>query len=152
MIGVASQIIFCIFAAAVIGSVAGYLIGGLRHSARITDIERLWQAKLEQRDGELARLREAGHSATGFAASPIIEAASPQATRTTTTEPLSAAPMPEQVKALSSDVGQFEDKLSEALRLIEKLAQSQARMENEIAALRDGEPGEFKLEPSTPRS
>ena len=40
MVGVASQIIFCIFAAAVIGSVTGYLIGGLRHRARIADVER----------------------------------------------------------------------------------------------------------------
>ncbi len=152
MVGVASQIIFCIFAAAVIGSVAGYLIGGLRHSARISDIERLWQAKLEQRDGELALLREAGHSATGFAESPISEAALLHATRTTTEEPLTTPPTAGQVIAQGSDSGQFEDKLSEALRLIEKLALSQARMENEIAALRNGERGEFKLEPSTPKS
>ena len=152
MVGVASHIIFCIFAAAVIGSVAGYLIGGLRHSALISDIERLWQAKLEQRDGELALLREAGHSATGFAESPISEAAFLQATRTTTEEPLTAPPTAAQVIAARSDSGQFEDKLSEALRLIEKLALSQARMENEIAALRNGERIEFKLEPSTPKS
>ena len=48
--------------------------------------------------------------------------------------------------------GNGADKLSEALRLIEKLALSQARMENEIAALRNGERIEFKLEPSTPKS
>ena len=152
MVGVASQIILCIFAAAVIGSAAGYLIGGLRHSARISDIERLWQAKLEQRDGELALLREAGHSATGFAESPISEAALLQATRTTTEEPLTAPPTAAQVIAPRSDSGQFEDKLSEALRLIEKLALSQARMENEIAALRNGQRSEFKLEPSAPKS
>ena len=39
MIGVASQIIFCIFAAAVIGSVAGYLIRGLRSDARVAEVE-----------------------------------------------------------------------------------------------------------------
>ena len=147
MVGVASQIIFCIFAAAVIGSVAGYLIGGLRHGARIADVERLWQAKLEQRDGELALLREAGHSATGFAESPSNEAALLHATRTTE-EPLAAIAMPDQV----GGAAQFEDRLVEALRLIEKLARSQERMENEILALRSGEPGEFKLKPSTPKS
>lgn len=146
MVGVASQIIFCIFAAAVIGSVAGYLIGGLRHGARIADIERLWQAKLEQRDGELALLREAGHSATGFAESPSSEAALLHATRTTE-EPLAAIATPDQ-----GGGAQFEDRLAEALRLIEKLARSQERMENEIVALRSGEPGEFKLKPSTPKS
>lgn len=147
MVGVASQIIFCIFAAAVIGSVAGYLIGGLRHGARIADVERLWQAKLEQRDGELALLREAGHSATGFAESPSNEAALLHATRTTE-EPLAAIATPDQ----GGGVAQFEDRLAEALRLIEKLARSQERMENEIVALRSGEPGEFKLKPSTPKS
>ncbi len=143
MVGIASQIIFCIFAAAVIGSVAGYLIAGLRHRARIADVERLWHAKLEQRDGELALLREAGHSATGFAESPSNEAALLHATRTTE-EPLAAIATPDQ--------GGFEDRLAEALRLIEKLARSQERMENEIVALRSGEPGEFKLKPSTPKS
>lgn len=147
MVGVASQIIFCIFAAAVIGSVAGYLIGGLRHRARIADVERLWQAKLEQRDGELALLREAGHSATGFAESPSNEAALLHATRTTE-EPLAAIAPPDQ----GGGGAQFEDRLAEALRLIEKLARSQERMENEIVALRSGEPGEFKLKPSTPKS
>ena len=147
MVGVASQIIFCIFAAAVIGSVAGYLIGGLRHGARIADIERLGQAKLEQRDGELALLRKAGHSATGFAESTSNEAALLHATRTTE-EPLAAIATPDQV----GGGAQFEDRLAEALRLIEKLARSQERMENEIVALRSGEPGEFKLKPSTPKS
>jgi hypothetical protein len=152
MVGVASQIIFCIFAAAVIGSVAGYLIGGLRHSARISDIERLWQAKLEQRDGELARLREAGQTVSGFADSRGVEAPLLQVTKTDTVEPFAAPPTPDEISARGSAVGQFEDKLSEALRLIEKLAQSQARMENEIAALRNGERGDFKLEPSIPKS
>ena len=147
MVGVASQIIFCIFAAAVIGSVAGYLIGGLRHRARIADVERLWQAKLEQRDGELALLGEAGHSATGFAESPSSEAALLHATRTTE-GPLAAIATPDQ----GGGGAHFEDRLSEALRLIEKLARSQERMENEIVALRSGEPGEFQLEPSTPKS
>lgn len=151
MVGVASQIIFCIFAAAVIGSVAGYLIGGLRHGARIADIERLWQAKLEQRDGELILLREAGHSTSGFAESHRNELALLQA-KSTTEETLAAIQTTDHAATQDGNVGQFEDKLSEALRLIEKLARSQERMENELVALRNREPGEFKPEPPTPKS
>jgi hypothetical protein len=151
MVGVASQIIFCIFAAAVIGSVAGYLIGGLRHATRIADIERLWQAKLQQRDDELVQLRDAGYSTVAAAESHRNEAVLLQA-KSTPEETIAATQPSNPVATRGGDVGHFEDKLSEALRLIEKLARSQERMENEIVALRNGAPGEFKLEPSTPKS
>ena len=139
MVGVASQIIFCIFAAAVIGSMAGYIIGKLRHGARIVEIERLWKSKLDQRDGEIAALRD--------------DMASPS------TSPREMAD--ESVHAKTEDVrkempernmSQFEDKLSEAVSLIEKLARSQERMENELLARRRGDTGEFRFEPPTPKS
>ena len=146
MVGVASQIIFCIFAAAVIGSVAGYLIRGLRSDARIADVEKLWKAKLDQRDGELAALREGGASSAPQAIAG--EAKSPHANNSidlpTPASPIAGAP--------EKNVGQFEDKLSEALSLIEKLARSQERMENELAALRKGNSDEFKLQPSSPKT
>ena len=137
MVGVASQIVFCIFAAAVIGSVAGYLISSIRQKARIADVERLWKAKVDQRDGELAALREGGASASINTENRNDNAYDP------TESPALVA---------TSDVGQFESRLSQALTLIEKLARSQERMEGELAALRRGDPADFKLEPSTPKS
>jgi hypothetical protein len=145
MIGVASQIIFCIFAAAVIGSVAGYLIRGLRSDARVAEVEKLWKSKLDQRDGELAALREGGASVAPIAI--VGEPSSPHAGGSIET-PTSARLA---VKTPENNAGQFEDKLSEALSLIEKLARSQERMENEIAALRKGDSNELKLEPSAPK-
>ena len=137
MVGVASQIIFCIFAAAVIGSVAGYIIGHLRHGTRIVEIERLWKSKLDQRDGEIAALRDSIAST-----SPIAIADESVDNKTDAID----KDIPE------SNVSQFEDKLSEAVSLIEKLARSQERMENELVALRKGDAGEFRIEPSTPKS
>lgn len=137
MVGVASQIIFCIFAAAVIGSVAGYIIGHLRHGARIVKIERLWKLKLDQRDGEIAALRDG------------IPPTSPSANADETVAKKADAISNEKP---ASNLSQFEDKLSDAVSLIEKLARSQERMENELVALRKGDTGEFRLEPSTPKS
>jgi hypothetical protein len=135
MVGVASQIVFCIFAAAVIGSVAGYLIGGLRHGRRIAEVERLWKSKLDQRDGELAALRDG------------IATPAP----TTAHESISVNSIGRLEESPVRNVGRFEDKLSEALTLIEKLARSQERMEHELIALRKGDTSEFKLEPSAPK-
>ena len=137
MVGVASQIIFCIFAAAVIGSVAGYMIGHLRHRTRIVEIERLWKSKLDQRDGEIAALRE------GITSNPPTTHADESVQKQSDAI---GKEIPE------SNVSQFEDKLSEAVSLIEKLARSQERMENELIALRKGDTGEFRLQPSTPKS
>lgn len=133
MVGVASQIVFCIFAAAVIGSVAGYLISHIRQAARIAEVEKLWKAKLDQRDGEIAALREGGASAS------------------INSEYRGDA------NAVDSNVdtgeaGPFESRLSQAFTLIDKLTRSQERMESELAALRAGTSTEFKLEPSTPKS
>jgi hypothetical protein len=139
MVGVASQIIFCIFAAAVIGSMAGYLIGKLRHGARSGELERVWKSKLDQRDGEIAALRD------GIASSSIAPGAIASESVHVTTENITQE-IPER------NVSQFEDKLSEAVSLIEKLARSQERMENELVALRKGDTGEFRLEPSTPKA
>lgn len=134
MVAVASQIIFCIFAAAVIGSIAGYFVNHIRQQARITAVEKLWQSKLDQRDSEIAALRDGGSSTnTDFRPAPV---------QTNVAESIN----------LSGDASQFENRLSQALSLIEKLAQSQERMEREITSLRNGHSGEFKLEPSTPKS
>ena len=123
MVGVASQIIFCIFAAAVIGSVAGYLICNLRTGERIAQIERSWKEKLGQAPS----------------------------TQTDVDESASVESLAESDEPRKNGV-QFEDKLSQALGLIEQLARSQQRMESEIVALRKGDSGEFKLEPSNPKA
>lgn len=136
MVGVASQIVFCIFAAAVIGSVAGYLISHIRQNARIADVERLWKSKVDQRDGEIAALREGG--------------ASMAQSHETHSGNSVAAPM--EINSSNGDASQFESKLTQALSLIEKLGRSQERMEGELAALRSGRNSDFKLEPSTPKS
>lgn len=146
MVGVASQIIFCIFAAAVIGSVAGYLIGSLRHGARVAQIERLWKTKLDQRDGEIAALRGAGAVPSSISSDVENETGSPYS-RTLAPENNTQSPV-----ISNGNVGQFESKLSEALSLIEKLARSQERMENELIALRKNAPDDFKLEPPTRKS
>lgn len=132
MIGVASQIVFCIFAAAVIGSVAGYLLRGFRHAARVAEIERVWQTRLTQRDRELAALRA---SATDH----VDESVPPQTS-------VVIAPTP------TADPSQFESKLSDVLTLIEKLAKSQERMESELSTLKGGAANEFRLEPPQPKS
>ncbi len=133
MVGVASQIVFCIFAAAVIGSVAGYLIGHIRHNARIADVEKLWKAKLDQRDGEIAGLREGG-------ASTSINSEYRSDTNLVDSQ------------ATTSDSREIESRLSQAFNLIDNLTRSQERMESELAALRAGTNAEFKLEPSAPKS
>ena len=143
MVGVASQIIFCIFAAAVIGSVAGYLIRGLRHGARVAEIERLWKAKLHQRDGEIAALRGAGAVPSSLSSVVENETGSPHSSALAPENNAQSPVIP------NGNVSQFENKLSEALSLIEKLARSQERMENELIALRKNTPDDFKLEPPT---
>ena len=141
MVGVASQIVFCIFAAAVIGSIAGYLVRGLRHAARAAEIERLWKTKLYQRDGEIAALRGAGALTSPVSSDVANE------TGATVFEngAISTA-------SVIGNVGQFESKLSEALSLIEKLARSQERMENELISLRKDSADGFKLEPPTKKT
>ena len=150
MIGVASQIVFCIFAAAVIGSVAGYLIRGIRHAARIAEIERGWQARLSAREQELEALRavagQRGAAATASADEPAL--LQPKANADTASSDNGSSVLP----AKPADAGQFESKLSEVLSLIEKLAKSQERMENELAALKNGAGNEFKLEPPQPKT
>jgi hypothetical protein len=136
MVGVASQIVFCIFAAAVIGSVAGYLVNHVRQNARIADVEKLWKAKVDQRDGEIAALREGGAS--------MLPSHDMQGNN--------GVAAPAEFAASPSDPSQFESKLTQALSLIEKLARSQERMEGELNALRSGRDSDFKLEPSAPKS
>lgn len=148
MVGVASQIVFCIFAAAVIGSVAGYLIRGIRHAARVAEVERMWQSRLAQRDQELLALRSALGPANVAPSADEPALLQPKANmEATLSEP--GAGMPPANPAAPS---QFENKLSEVLTLIEKLAKSQERMENELAAMKRGAGDEFQREPSQPQS
>jgi hypothetical protein len=144
MVGVASQIIFCIFAAAVIGSVAGFLIRGIRHSARIAEVESTWQARLAERDQEMATLR-AGVERSGGEQPILLQPKSNAETASDKNVPSVALSSP-------MNTGQFENKLSEVLSHIEKLAKSQERMEGELAALKSRTDTEFKLEPSQPKS
>lgn len=150
MVGVASQIVFCLFAAAVIGSVAGYLIRGIRHAARIADIERMWQTRLAQRDQELEAVRstvgQPSVAPTASAGEPALP--QPKANAETTLNETAAGVM----LATPADAGQFESKLSEVLCLIEKLAKSQERVERELGALKSGAGDDLKLEPSRPKS
>ena len=144
MVGVASQIIFCIFAAAVIGSVAGFLIRGIRHAARIAEVERTWEARLAQRDQELEILRSSAERAN--AEQPVL--LQPKSNSETASNNLISASEAKSV----TDTGQFENKLSEVLSHIEKLAKSQERMESEIATLKNRAENPFKLEPSQPNN
>jgi hypothetical protein len=150
MIGVASQIVFCIFAAAVIGSVAGYLIRGIRHAARIAEIERGWQIRHSALEQELAALRTAAEQRSAAATVSANEPAllQPKASGDAASSDASSSSLP----AKTADASQFESKLTEVLSLIEKLAKSQERMENELAALKSDGESEFKLEPSHPKS
>jgi hypothetical protein len=129
----------------VIGSVAGYLIRGLRHTVRVAEIERVWQSRLAQRDQELAMLRVRAEPPTVVAAdSNSLQPNVKDSTPIRIAE-LHNAPQP------SADASQFENKLSDVLNLIEKLAQSQQRMENELASLKPGTPHEFKSESPNPK-
>ena len=148
MVGVASQIVFCIFAAAVIGSVAGYLIRGIRQAARIAEIERGWQARLSAREQELEALRAAVGQRGATASTDEPALLQPKANADTASSDNGSSVLP----AKPADAGQFESKLSEVLSLIEKLAKSQERMENELAALKNGAGNEFKLEPPQPKT
>ena len=183
MVGVASQIIFCIFAAAIIGAIAGYVISGLRLRARSANIERLWQAKIDQRDAELSALRRPGRAgadapepsadelpsaqAIGAGDLPMPEATStgdlplPDATSagdlplpqgaSVSEEPSPSLSDPNQSVAQTSYIAQFEEKLSEALSLIENLARSQERLENELIALRKSGPATVRRKSATPK-
>lgn len=150
MIGVASQIIFCIFAAAVIGSVAGYLIRGIRHATRVAEIERGWQTRLSAREQELEALRTAagqrGAAATVSADEPAL--LQPKASGDAPPSDIGSSVLP--VKP--ADAGHFESKLTEVLSLVEKLAKSQERMENELVALKNGIGDESKPEPPPQKS
>jgi hypothetical protein len=150
MVGVASQIIFCIFAAAVIGSVAGYLIRGIRHAARIAEIERGWQTRLSTREQELEALRAAvgQHGATSNPSADAPALLQPKATGDAASSDIGSSLLPPK----PADASQFESKLTDVLSLVEKLAKSQERMESELAALKSGGGNEFKLEPSQPKS
>lgn len=148
MVGVASQIVFCIFAAAVIGSVAGYLIRGIRHAARVAEVERIWQSRLAQRDQELQALRSALGPANVAASADEPALLQPKANTDATPSEPGAGMAP----ANPADRSQFENKLTQVLTLIEKLAKSQERMENELAALKRGAGAKFQLEPSQPKS
>jgi hypothetical protein len=145
MIDVASQIVFCIFAAAVIGSIAGYLIRGIRHAARIAEIERGWQTRHSALEQELESLRtvagQRGAAATVSAAEPAL--LQPKASADAAPSDTGSSVLPPKL----AEAGQFESKLTEVLSLVEKLAKSQERMENELTALKNGVGNEFKLEP-----
>ncbi|MEO6021959.1 MAG: hypothetical protein ABIP64_02360 [Burkholderiales bacterium] len=166
MVGVASQIIFCIFLAAAIGFVAGFLIRGIRHTARIADIERLWQSRLAERDRQLVEFHTSPESANfsavaedvapaavSVAETPVVGDAMEtllEVSNTTTVEPVANLAEP---GVSSNEPNHFESKLTQALSLIEKLARSQERMENEMSALRKIVPtSEFKLKPPNVKS
>lgn len=148
MVGVASQIVFCIFAAAVIGSVAGYLIRGIRHAARIAEIERMWQSRLTQRDQELQALRSGLGPANVAPSADEPALLQPKTGMEATLSETGTGVTP----ANRADSSQFENKLTEVLTLIEKLAKSQERMENELAALKRGTGDEYTHEPPQAKS
>lgn len=162
MVGVASQIIFCIFLAAVIGFVAGFLVRGIRHRARIANVERLGQSRLAERDRQLDEVRsspqrenfgavaeQAGApAAVSLSESPVVAKAIETPSEIVNLAPMASVASPVEPALSSYEPNQFENKLTQALSLIEKLARSQERMENEMQALRKTVPaGEFKLEP-----
>ena len=164
MVGVASQIIFCIFLAAIIGFMGGFLIRGIRHQARLADLERLWQSRVADRDSQLNTLRTAP---INNVFTTVIDAPVPDVSLATDSLVIarSGEILPERRNdtpdALASRLleptgngqNQFEDKLTQALSLIENLARSQQRMESELTALRSVVPvTEFKLEPPNNKS
>ena len=164
MVGVASQIIFCIFLAAIIGFMGGFLIRGIRHQARLADLERLWQSRVADRDSQLQTLRTAS-IANGSTAATDVPMPNENHVIDSSVIARSGEISPERRNdtpdALASRLleptgngqNQFEDKLTQALSLIENLARSQHRMESELTALRSVVPvTEFKLEPPNNKS
>lgn len=145
MVALASQIVFFIFAAAVIGSVAGYLVRGIRHAARIADIERVWQTRLTQREQELEALRS-GVGQPSVAAEAALLQTKVQA------DPMLSETGAGVISPTPADAGQFDSKFSKVLSLIEALAKSQERVESELKALKGSIGDDFTLEPSQPKS
>ena len=144
------------------GAIAGYTISGLRRRASSANIERLWQAKIDQRDAELAALRSPGRAGADAPEPSADELPSAQAIdagdlplpqgASVSEEPSPSLSDPNQSVAQTSYIAQFEEKLSEALSLIEKLARSQERLENELIALRKSGPATVRRKSATPKT
>ncbi len=131
MVALASQIVFFIFAAAVIGSVAGYIVRGIRHAARIADIEGVWQTRLTQREQELEALRSTAGQPSVAAEAALLQTKAQAHSTLSETGAGVISPTP-------ADTSSLESKLSKVLDLVEMLAKTQERVEREIKALKGG--------------
>jgi predicted flap endonuclease-1-like 5' DNA nuclease len=137
MLAVAFQIIFCLLVAAATGFAAGFLIRGIRRNAHVDELEQVWRARLVERDQELAAVQ-------------TMLKTNPLPTRTKDNDVENAEKPPENssedsANAMSSQqlslaeqlFGEFtivRAQLAETQAMLEKLAQSQDRLEAQLAA------------------
>jgi predicted flap endonuclease-1-like 5' DNA nuclease len=150
MVELASKIVVCIVLAAAIGFVSGFLLRGIRRVERAKQVAATWQARLAERDNELSALRsilaaQPAHpmpEAEPLAAAAQEQTKNAEARRAPTAHDSVESIRTEQPAINGSNGARLEEQLdnlrgqlSETQAMLEKLAQSQIRIESHVAML-----------------